>query len=176
MLLPGGTIYARTPKHYSVVSVHIGCLPWDSRLAVSWLPTEQGKYITLTHVCQPSILAAWKRNRNTPQCGSPRKICKRSRVFGSCTGASLIWRRFDWPCKLWHGKSSLHPPPLPQGLASIPLAKTRGLTLGLINRGPTAAQVAGLSRAWVSIRVHYTTLAAHMVPRLLETFYHEPGV
>jgi hypothetical protein len=45
-----------------------------------------------------------------------------------------------------------------------------------INWGPTAAQVAGMSRTWVSIRVHYTTLVAHIIPRLLETFYHEPGI
>src|SRR6266849_526586 len=84
------------------------------------------EYSTLIHTCQSSLLAAWKSNQNTPQCGSLRKICKRSRVFGNCTGASLIWRLCDWPCKLWHGKSNLHPPPLPQGRPIHPPLGKRG--------------------------------------------------
>ena len=54
------------------------------------------EYSTLTHTCQTDILLTWKRNQNTPQCGSLRKICKRLLVFGNCMGVSQIWRRFGW--------------------------------------------------------------------------------
>ena len=63
------------------------------------------EYSTLTHTCQDDILLTWTRNQNTQRCGSPRKICKRLRVFGNCTGVSLMRRQFAWPYKLWQGRS-----------------------------------------------------------------------
>ena len=81
---------------------------------------------TLTHVCQASILLAWKRNQNIPRCGSLRKICKRLPVFGSCTGASQIRRRFDWLCKLWQGKSRPHAHHAPKGRAIHPRLRKDG--------------------------------------------------
>jgi hypothetical protein len=54
VLLPGGTIYARTPKHYSVVSVRESCA-FRLRLMVSWL---WQKYSALLEGCQYGSIVA----------------------------------------------------------------------------------------------------------------------
>src|SRR2546430_17295703 len=57
----------------------------------------------LTHICQTGILPAWTRNQNTPRCGLLRKICKRLKRSEKPMGVSLIWRRFGWVYRSWHG-------------------------------------------------------------------------
>ena len=95
------------------------------------------EYRTLTDTCQGNILKAWKRNRKTPRCGSPRKICKRLHVFESCMGVSQMWRQFAWLYKLWQGKSRPPTHHAPKGRAIHPSLERRGLS------GPLTVRKAG---------------------------------
>ena len=81
---------------------------------------------TLIHACQAGILLAWTRNQNTQPCGLLRQIGKLLLVFGSCTGASPIRRRFAWLCKLWQGKSRPPTHLAPKGRAIHPRLQKSG--------------------------------------------------
>ena len=108
VLLPGGTIYART--HHPLFDCRMCCK----------------EYITLTHSCQADILLVWERNRNKLPCGLPRKTWRPLRVFGNYTGATQMWQQSGWPCACWHGKSNLHPSPLLQGMPIHPPDESGG--------------------------------------------------
>ncbi len=80
------------------------------------------------HLSRKYTRVAWASNQNKLLCDSPSRIWQRLRVSGNCMGAYRIRRQCGWPCKLSHGKSNLHPPPLPQGRAIHPRHEWTGLS------------------------------------------------